>query len=169
VNKIFSLMPLIALAACSGPDPVADGNAGAGLPSATDVENVTGVRSTPLPSDGGPPPGGGKQSGSSLPEAGATIPAFLHGRWGMTPADCTSTRGDAKGLLTISANELRFYESRAVPVGNVGGSDDSFTADFAFTGEGQSWTGFETLQIQNKRLVRTTSSPMASYTYAKCS
>ena len=69
----------------------------------------------------------------------------------------------------INAKELRFYESRAVPVGNIGGTEDSFTADFAFTDEGQSWTGFETLEIQDRRLVRTTSSPMASYTYAKCS
>lgn len=158
------------LAGCGGSDPIADDpNAGAGLPDIAEVENVSGVRRTPLPSDGGPPLGGGKQTGTTLPEPGATIPAFLHGRWGMTPGDCTSNRGDAKGLLVIGPRELRFYESRAVPVGNVGGSDDSFTADFAFTGEGQSWTGFETLEIQDRRLVRTTSNPMASYTYAKCS
>ncbi|MEO7187534.1 MAG: hypothetical protein ABIW58_03895 [Sphingomicrobium sp.] len=157
------------LAGCGGPGPVADDpNAGAGLPNIAEVENVSGVRGTPLPSDGGPPIGGGKQSGTTLPQPGATIPAFLHGRWGMTPADCTSTRGDAKGLLTITAKELRFFESRAVPVGNVGGSDDSFTADFAFTGEGQTWTGFETLELQDRKLVRTTSGPMASYSYAKC-
>lgn len=159
-----------ALTGCGGSDPVTDDpNAGAGLPNIAEVENITGVPSTPLPSDGGPPAGGGKQSGTTMPQAGATIPAFLHGRWGMTPADCTSTRGDAKGLLIVSATGLQFYESRAVPVGNVGGSEDSFTADFAFTGEGQSWTGFETLEIQDRRLVRTTSRPMASYTYAKCS
>ena len=160
----------LVLSACGGSDPVTDDpNAGAELPSAVEVENATGVPATPNPSDGGPPVGGGSQAGSSLPEAGASIPAFLHGRWGMSPADCTSTRGDAKGLLTITAGELRFYESRAVPVGNVGGTKDSFTADFAFVGEGQKWTGFETLQIKDRRLVRTTSSPMASYTYAKCS
>ena len=87
----------------------------------------------------------------------------------MTPEDCTSQRGDAKGLLIITANDLKFYESRAVPVGNIGGSKDSFTGDFRFTGEGQTWTSFETLQLQRTRLVRTTSSPMASFTYAKCS
>ncbi len=170
MRKSALVAAAILLAGCSGPDPVADDpNAGAGLPEVSEVDNLTGVPTTPNPSDGGPPVGGGKQSGSSLPQAGATIPSFLHGRWGMSPADCTSTRGDAKGLLVISAKELRFYESRAVPVGNIGGTEDSFTADFAFTGEGQSWTGFETLEIQGRRLVRTTSSPMASYTYAKCS
>jgi hypothetical protein len=160
----------VLLSACRDSGPVAeDPNAGAGLPDVAEVENLTGVPTSPSPADGGPPVGGGSNMGSSLPQAGASIPAFLHGRWGMSPADCTSTRNDAKGLLIITAKELRFYESGAVPVGNIGGTEDSFTADFAFRGEGQSWTGFETLQIQDRRLVRTTSSPMASYTYAKCS
>lgn len=168
-NPFLVAAATVLLSACGGSDPVADDpNAGAGLPNIAEVENVSGVRQTPPPSDGGPPVGGGKQSGSTLPQAGAIIPAFLHGRWGMSPGDCTSTRGDAKGLLTITAKDLRFFESRAVPVGNVGGGDDSFTADFAFTGEGQSWTGFETLEVQDGKLVRTTSSPMASYSYAKC-
>lgn len=69
----------------------------------------------------------------------------------------------------ISARELLFNESRAVPAGNFNGSDNSFSADFTFTGDGRTWTTFQTLQLQDKRLVRTTSSPMASYTYAKCS
>jgi hypothetical protein len=86
----------------------------------------------------------------------------------MTPADC-SGQGEAKGLLVITAEELRFHQSRAVPVGDTGGTEDSFTGDFTFTGPDRTWTGFETLQIQGRRLVRTTSSPMASYTYAKCS
>ena len=158
----------LVLSACGRSDPVADDpNAGAQLPSAAEVENATGIPATPNPSDGGPPVGGGSQTGSSLPQAGASIPGFLRGRWGMSPADCTTT--GAPGLLVITDKELRFHESRAVPIGNVGGTKDSFTADFAFVGEGQKWTGFETLQIQDRRLVRTTSSPMASYTYAKCS
>ena len=35
----------------------------------------------------------------------------LQGNWGMVPADCTSTRGDNKGLLRITATTLQFYES----------------------------------------------------------
>jgi hypothetical protein len=162
----FSLM---SLAACSGPDPVADGNAGAGLPDVPEVANATGVSLTSTPADGGRPVQGGRPAVAPAPGAPIAIPAFLHGRWGMTPADCTSTRGDAKGLLVIDDKALRFYESRAVPVGDIGGTPDSFTGDFTFTGEGQTWTSYETLQIQGRRLVRTTSSPMASYTYAKCS
>jgi len=102
------------------------------------------------------------------PDPAAAIPAALHGRWGMTPGDCTSTRGDAKGLLVVSSDGLRFYESRAVPVRNVETSVDSIRADFAFTGEGQTWTKFQTLSLENDKLMRTESSPMASFIYARC-
>jgi hypothetical protein len=86
----------------------------------------------------------------------------------MTPADCTSTKGDNKGLLVISADRLTFYESRAVPARNVSAAKDSIGGDFTFTGEGQSWSKFETLQLKKDKLVRTESSPMASFTYARC-
>lgn len=154
------------VAGCGDGGPVADGaNTMVALPAAANA--VAG----PVPSgpDGSPPDNVVGSQTSAQAVSGARIPTFLHGRWGLTPADCTSTRGDAKGLLVISGGQLRFFESRGVPTTNIGGTDDSFTADFAFTGEGQRWTGFETLQLQDRRLVRTTSNPMASYTYAKCS
>ena len=67
------------------------------------------------------------------------IPAALHGRWGLVPADCTSDRGDAKGLIVVDAQGIKFYESRG-SVGEVAESDDrSIRASFAFTGEGQEW------------------------------
>ena len=47
----------------------------------------------------------------------------------------------------VSRDGLTFYESRAVPARNVSTSNNSIGADFDFTGEGQSWTKFETLQI----------------------
>ena len=86
----------------------------------------------------------------------AAIPAALQGRWGMVPADCTSTRGDAKGLLTIDGKTLQFYES----VGTLGQvkehSDTHLRAAFAFTGEGMSWTREEMLDVKDngKTLVR---------------
>jgi hypothetical protein len=101
--------------------------------------------------------------------AGMTIPAALHGRWGMAPDDCDSTSGHAKGLLVIDAQQLRFFESVARPARNVELSPDSLSADFAFTGEGTTWTRFVTLQLRDARLVRTESSPMASFTYVRCS
>ncbi|HEX2804208.1 MAG TPA: hypothetical protein VHN55_09565 [Sphingomicrobium sp.] len=96
------------------------------------------------------------------------MPAALHGRWGLTPGDCTSTRGDAKGLLVVTADRLQFYESRAVPAGDVDVSPDSISGDFSFAGEGQEWTKHLSLELQDKKLVRTERDPNASFTYARC-
>jgi len=157
----------ITLAACGGSDPVAeDAENATALPS---IDNVAGGRDGVPSADGAPP-----QSTAAAPSASAAtgpapaIPASLLGRWGMTPGDCTSTRGDAKGLLVVGSDGLRFYESRAVPMTNVQTSDDSFSGNFAFAGEGQTWTKYQALSLDDDRLIRTESSPMASFTYARC-
>ena len=162
-----SLLALaFALSACGGSDPVAkEAENTAGLPS---VDEVAGGRDGTPSADGAPPTNTPTATAGGLPAPAAAIPAPLHGRWGLAPADCTSTRGDAKGLLIVRSNGLQFYESRAVPVNNVQLSKESIGADFAFTGEGQTWTKFQTLTLQKDRLVRTESSPMASFTYARC-
>jgi hypothetical protein len=124
----------------------------------------------PLPAASPNPASDASPAGAPPPAAPgrAAIPAALQGRWGLTPADCTTRLGDAKGLLVIGNNELRFYESRAIPGGNTAAQPNFFSADFHFTGEGQSWVKFETLRRKNDRLVRTESDPMASFTYARC-
>ncbi|HET7710264.1 MAG TPA: hypothetical protein VFK50_12165 [Sphingomicrobium sp.] len=161
-------LPLIffslTMAGCDQSDPVAaEANDTASLPAPANanVSNPTGA----------PPPANSSAEadpGAGTSPAAAAIPAFLHGRWGLTPGDCTSTRGDNKGLLTVSASELRFYESRAVPVAHVNSSADSFSAEYAFTGEGMSWKKYQTLELQDDKLVRTESNPTTSYTYARC-
>jgi hypothetical protein len=157
--SLIACVLLLATAACSKRDPVADGaNAAASLPPV----NHAG------PDPHGAPPEKGAEPATALPEPAATIPEALQGRWGLTPADCTSTRGDAKGLLTITAGELRFYESRAIPTADVHGDATSISGSFDFTGEGQSWTRFQALDLQKQKLVRTESNPPASFTYAKC-
>lgn len=159
------LTATLILAACNKSDPVAEGAENtAGLPS---VDNVAGAKDGIPSADGSAPADVATQPAKATSPA-ASIPAALHGRWGMTPADCTSTKGDAKGLLLVKGDGLTFFESRAVPARNVSASNDSIGADFDFTGEGQSWTKFETLQITKDKLVRTESSPMASFTYARC-
>jgi hypothetical protein len=95
------------------------------------------------------------------PSASATttataIPASIRGRWGLVPADCTSKLGDAKGLLTISSNQLKFYESVA-KLGTVKEAEDSrIRATFAYSGEGQAWTQDVVLDVQDggKTLIR---------------
>jgi hypothetical protein len=149
---------MLTIVACGGRDPVAnEANNTAGLPAINDaVPDATGAPpEKPLPA----------------PQASApasAIPAALHGRWGLTPMDCTSTRGDAKGLLIIGPADLKFYESRAVPGPDTQTGKDSITGNFAFTGEGQTWTKFEALELKGRELVRTESNPVASFTYARC-
>jgi hypothetical protein len=104
-----------------------------------------------------------------LPAPTMTIPAALQGRWGLAPRDCTSTRGDAKGLLIITPDDLHFYESRAVPSADVDSDANSISGNFAFTGEGQSWTKYEALKLDKQVLTRTEMNPTASFSYAKCS
>ena len=88
---------------------------------------------------------------------------------GLDSGDCISPLGDAKGLLVINGRELSLLRIRArcrrrAPRWTATPS----AGNFAFTGEGQSWTKFETFELRNDALVRTESNPAASYTYAKC-
>lgn len=84
------------------------------------------------------------------------IPEPLRGRWGLVAADCEPGRSDAKGLLAISADKLKFYES----VGTLGEASERtpmrLRASFAFTGEGMSWNRDMLLEVQDggKALVR---------------
>ena len=110
----------------------------------------------------GPPPV------SANATSGGVINPAIQGRWGLTPADCTPNRSDAKGLLIISANELKFYESRGTPGTSIESNDTGISGNFNFTGEGQSWSKYVSLKLQHGGLVRTERSPMASYTYARC-
>src|SRR5215218_6684586 len=101
---------LMSMVACSGRDPVVADEANNLAAAPTDVDVLPPDESVVTPTNE-------LENGAAEPvnDAASTIPASLHGRWGLTPADCTSTRGDAKGLLVISADGLKFYESRAVP------------------------------------------------------
>ena len=149
---------LLALAGCGGNDPVEpEANATAGLP---DINAVA-------PSAGGEPRNETVPA-AGTPAAGAKIPAALQGRWALSPGDCTAAPAQAKGLLTITPNELRFYESVAVPSGDVQTSADSVSGNFSFTGEGQSWTKFQSLEVTRQIMVRTETNPSASFNYAKC-
>ena len=93
----------------------------------------------------------------TTPDDIGTIPVAIRGRWGLVPADCTSTRGDTKGLLTIDAGYLKFYES----VGKLGNTFEEWTKQrirsaFTFSGEGMTWQREILLDVQDggKTLVR---------------
>ncbi|QSR18068.1 hypothetical protein [Novosphingobium sp. KA1] len=101
------------------------------------------------------------------------IPEGLRGRWGMVEADCTSTAGDAKGLLVIDDKRLTFYEAVA-SLGTIkSASANAIEADFAFSGEGQSWNLDVALSSPDggRTLVRKDTGPDAApgtLTYKKC-
>jgi hypothetical protein len=76
-----------------------------------------------------------------------TIPAAFHGRWGLVPADCTSTLGDAKGLITVTADAIRFYESVARPAALTPVGERRLDGNYSATGEGQTWTLLQRLEL----------------------
>jgi len=158
MRTLFTCIALAALAACGKPDAVASG--------ANTVDALPTVNA-PEPSPAAAPPVNATAS-EATPAPAAAIPAAIQGRWGLTPRDCTSTLGDAKGLLIVSADELRFYESRAVPSPGVEATADSVSGNFAFRGEGQAWEKYETLELQQDKLIRTERDPVASFTYVRC-
>lgn len=103
-----------------------------------------------------------------LPVPATKIPVALQGRWTLTPGACASSNASAKGLLVISERDLSFNESRAVPANDAEADGNSISGNFAFTGQGQSWTRYEALKLDKNRLVRTEANPSASFSYAKC-
>lgn len=143
----------LALAACSSEkaQPPAEG------------EGATQAVASPPASEPAVSPAQGSQS----------IPQEVQGRWGMVPADCTTTRGDDKGLLTIGPETLKFYESQG-KLGQIAErSDNRIRATFAFTGEGMEWTHDVVLDVKDggKTLTRQNFGPDAepgSYTYKRC-
>lgn len=149
----LAAMAALALVACqerSTTRMATDGNAASA--TATDIPASNAVDAAPLPT---------------------AIPASLQGRWGLVPADCTSTRGDAKGLLTIGATDLKFYESRGTVAKVLAAATDSFDADYAFTGEGQEWTRIEKLSLADGKLRRQTvtqegQEPGVDLSYQRC-
>lgn len=98
------------------------------------------------------------------------IPAAFHGRWGMVPADCTSTKGDTKGLITIDPTSIKFFESKGTLTKVTLNAPENFTGTFAFTGEGQSWTNSQNLKLtgSSNTLIRSETDVAQSYSYKRC-
>ena len=104
--------------------------------------------------------------GGSEAPATTLIPAQYRGRWGMVAADCTSTRGDAKGLMTVGDTSIRFYESTAALQEQRPAIATSFSGVFSFTGEGQTWERVMTLTRTGDTLKRAQAD--GNFTYQRC-
>lgn len=97
---------------------------------------------------------------------GPAIPAAYRGRWGMVAADCTSTRGDNKGLITIGERTIKFYEATATLSEQRPAIATSFSGLFNFTGEGMNWTKVQTLTRIGDSLTR--AEHEGTFRYSRC-
>lgn len=111
-----------------------------------DLEGTERPAFDPLPAgDRTPSPAPAASPATARPIA--AIPPRFQGRWALVAADCERGRSDAKGLLTITGDTLRFYESRARPTRLVQTDAATVSGQYAFVGEGMEWERGVTLQL----------------------
>lgn len=171
MKALLATIPIafvLTASACGGSEPVDDkAENAAGLDQVVAQANAT-AEAVHENADETPPTPDGSSSEpiSPSPTPGAIIPAQYQGRWGMVPADCTSTRGDAKGLMTIGDTSIRFFESTATLTEQRPAIATSFAGLFAFRGEGQSWEKVMTFTRTGDTLKR--ADQEGSFTYNKC-
>ena len=182
MKALLATLPLalaLVAAACGGDGPVADeANDTAGIDAAVADANQAAEAAH---QDSGSTYGSGEgfeatsskdgDTSAGIPimeddAAAAVIPAQYRGRWGMVAADCTSTRGDAKGLIVIGDRIVRFYESTATLKEQRPAIAEAFSGLFDFSGEGERWTKVMTFVRTGDRLKR--SQDDGSFTYRKC-
>lgn len=103
-------------------------------------------------------------------ETAKAIPAKFQGRWGLVAADCDTGRSDAKGLVEIGPDSMKFYESMAKVDQITSVSADRMTAEFDFEGEGQEWERTVMLRLENngKTLIRTEAELDLPAEYTRC-
>ena len=159
----FTLPALLALALAACQQPANDNIAidGTNNLAAADVETLP-------PSDeaGAPASDNLADDAGAEPSTPDSIPTQYHGRWGMVAADCTSTRGDNKGLITIDVGTVKFYESLARLKEQRPAIATSFSGLFAFTGEGENWEKVMTFTRTGTSLKRADSD--GNYTHTRC-
>lgn len=133
MNKtvLFAASLAVALAACSKAD---NDPAGTATP---DPELVT-PAAAPAPDS------------SATPQASdRSIPVAFQGRFGLVAADCGPETGANKGLIQVSASDMKFYESIA-RLGTVQErSATHLKAGFAYSGEGMEWNRTVTMDTRD--------------------
>lgn len=150
---------LAALAGCKVPIPEAQNDAAIEESGTFNVVNAEepDAASTPEPA-----------SEEAAVAADGKMPPAFQGRWGLVPADCTSTRGDNKGLMTVETDRLTFYESRATIAKLVLVSPTELKATLDFSGEGQTWQQETPLVLEDNGNALTRVAEGQTLRYAKC-
>lgn len=159
VRKMLALTVGLLLAGCQAPTPeqknqVDDGSAAA-------LNTINAIEPVPENDSAQIADRSGIIADKHIP------PAFL-GRWGLVPADCTSTAGDNKGLMTVAPDRLSFYESRATITRLEGVSSTELRATLAFSGEGQQWTEDTPLTLEENGNVLTRVADGQTLRYTRC-
>ena len=148
---------MMVLAACGSPEPAANDIAAAAeepeAPAATAAGPANDAAADTLPQ-------------ATSDEKQPAIPAALHGRWGLTPADCTAV--GSNGRVTITGDEVRFYESVAKPEKVRSRSDTEIKGEFAFTGEGGNWSNPMSWTVAGDKLTRVDSEEDSRQVYTRC-
>jgi hypothetical protein len=162
------LVLLLSAVACGKAEPVdKDAENADGLDAVVAQANATAEAVHDQADETPPTPGTGDNASTPAPPMpGGMIPAQYQGRWGMVAADCTSTRGDAKGLMTVGDTSIKFYESTATIENQRPAKATSFSGLFAFRGEGQTWEKVMTFTRNGNSLER--ADPEGRFTYQRC-
>ncbi len=167
----------LALAACQQPDNdtdiAIDNSVNAAEAANAEIETLPPSEQAGAPVVPGAPSGnaatplpGEAEDDSENSPSTAVIPAQYRGRWGMNANDCTPGRSDAKGLMTIRSDSIKFYESLASLQEQRPAIATSFSGTYSFSGEGQTWERVITLTRTGNTLKRAQAD--ANYTYTRC-
>jgi hypothetical protein len=108
---------------------------------------------------------------AAAPDAAETrtaIPAALHGRWGLTRGDCAAKDGTDLGLVVLTPDEVRFYESTAKPSKIIERTDSRIRGEFDFVGEGGTWTNHMIWSADGNKLTRVDSEEDSRQVYTRC-
>ena len=160
MRRLIALVLVIAVAGCHGHDsarPTHQDNEAAAA-----IGNAIAANSTAAKLEGLPVP---QPSAHAL---AYQIPTSFIGRWGMTKADCDPDGPAVKGLLTISDDSLKFWESKGNVQQIVRHSPYDITLQLAMTGEGRSWASTTRLVLDAAATELVRNEESHSYRYRRC-
>ena len=156
----------LALAACGDSERL--GNEAAVANAQSDIETLPPDESIATPSEDLVDGAIDKPLANSSAAAAGRLPPALYGRWGLTAADCASDQPN-RGVMTIAANGVRFFNSLAKPTATAQSGPNGIRGEFAFFGEaGRTWTGPLSLTVQDNKLTRIDSEADSRQVYTRC-
>ena len=165
-TRLLLMLGGLALTACGDSERVGNEPAAAGAQA--DLETLPPDESIATPSEDLVDGVIEKPLLNTSPAAAGRLPPALYGRWGLTADDCASDE-PSRGVMTIAANGVRFFNSLAKPTGAAQSGPNGIRGEFAFFGEaGRTWTGPLSLTVQDNKLTRIDSEADSRQVYTRC-